>query len=144
MKFLLDENLSSRHAQTLRSKGHDAVSVVESGLCGADDSVVRDAAIAGGRILITLDGDFANMLRFPPAGTPGVVRFRLHPPTEEAIDAAIRSAVERLSGIDVAGKLVVVDERKIRIRGSRRPPADRSQAPHSPQPVDLIGQRPLV
>ena len=63
MKFLLDENLSPLHAQTLRSLGHDAVSVVELGLSGSADPVVRLAAIESGRILITLDGDFANMLR---------------------------------------------------------------------------------
>ena len=89
MRFLLDENLSPLHARTLRALGHDAVSVLELGLSGADDSLVRVAAMEGGRILVTLDGDFANILRYPPAGTPGVVRFRLHPPTEKAIDAAL-------------------------------------------------------
>ncbi len=117
MKLLLDENLSPLHARLLRSLGHDAVSVVELGLSGADDSIVRAAAIESGRILVTLDGDFANLLRYPPAQTPGVMRFRLHPATEEAIDAAIRWAVARLAETDVAGRLVVVDEKKIRIRG---------------------------
>ena len=60
MKFLLDENLSPLHARTLRALGHDALSVVELGLSGADDSVVRHAAIQAGRILVTLDGDFPN------------------------------------------------------------------------------------
>jgi predicted nuclease of predicted toxin-antitoxin system len=117
VKFLLDENLSPRHAETVRSWGYDALSVVESGLRGADDSIVRQAAIAGGRILITLDGDFGNVLRFPPSATPGVIRLRLHPPTEEAINAALRFAILRLTGMHLTGKLVVVDERKIRIRG---------------------------
>lgn len=48
MKFLLDEKLSSRQAETVRELGHDAVSVAESGLAGADDSAVRLAAIEGG------------------------------------------------------------------------------------------------
>jgi predicted nuclease of predicted toxin-antitoxin system len=102
--------------RTLRSVGHDAVSVVELGISGADDVAVRAAAIEGGRILVTLDGDFANVLRYPPAETPGVLRFRLHPATEAAIDTAIRWAVTRLSDTDMAGELVVVDEKKIRIR----------------------------
>jgi predicted nuclease of predicted toxin-antitoxin system len=117
VKFLLDENLSPLHATTLRALGHDAVSVVELGLSGADDPVVRHAAIQQERILVTLDGDFANVLRFPSAETPGVVRFRIHPATEEAIDAALRLAIPRLAQMSLAGKLVVVDERKIRIRG---------------------------
>ena len=77
---------------------------------------MRAAAVESGRILVTLDGDFANTLRYPPAETPGVLRFRLHPATEEAIDTAIRWAVDRLAGEQVAGKLVVVDGKRIRIR----------------------------
>jgi predicted nuclease of predicted toxin-antitoxin system len=117
MKLLLDENLSPLHVRLLREMGHDATSVVELGLSGAEDSVVRHTAIQAERILITLDGDFANVLRYPPAATPGVIRIRVHPPTEEAIVAALRYAMPRLAGMSLAGKLVVVDERKIRIRG---------------------------
>jgi predicted nuclease of predicted toxin-antitoxin system len=116
VKFLLDENLSPLHARTLGELGHDAVPVAALGLCGADDSVVRAAAIERGRILVTLDGDFANVLRYPPAGTPGVLRFRLHPATEEAIDAALRWAVPRLAGTRLEGKLIVADGKRIRIR----------------------------
>lgn len=117
MKFLLDENLSPRHARTLCALGHDAVSVVGLGLSGAPDCEVRATAIGSGRALITLDGDFANVIRYPPAETPGVIRLRLHPPTEDAIDSALRWLVARLAAVNLDGKLVVVDERKIRIRG---------------------------
>lgn len=116
MKYLLDENLSPLHAATFRSLGHDAVSVVELGLSGADDAQVRSVAIESGRILVTLDADFANLLRYPVAGTPGVLRFRLHPATEVAIEVAIRWALLRLASVAVDGKLVVVDGRRIRIR----------------------------
>ena len=59
----------------------------------------------------------ANVLRFPPSETPGVVRFRIHPATEKAIDTALRWAIPRLAHASLAGKLVAVDERRIRIRG---------------------------
>jgi predicted nuclease of predicted toxin-antitoxin system len=116
VKFLLDENLSYLHAATLRGRGHDAVTVVEMGLGGADDSVVRATALNSKRILVTLDGDFANVQRYPPAGTPGVIRLRLHPATEQPIDEAIRRVVARLADISIAGKLAVVDQARIRIR----------------------------
>jgi predicted nuclease of predicted toxin-antitoxin system len=96
--------------------GHDAVSVVELGLSGTGDSMVRATAIEDGRIPIALDGDFANVLRFPPAGTPGVLRLRVHPATERKIDIALRWAILRLAGMDLHGKLIVVDGRRIRIR----------------------------
>jgi predicted nuclease of predicted toxin-antitoxin system len=69
------------------------VSVLELGVAGASDPDVRLRAIATGRILVTLDGDFANVLRYPPSSTPGVIRLRLHPPTEEAISAALSWAI---------------------------------------------------
>lgn len=117
MKFLLDENLSPLHARTVRDLGHDAVSVVEIGLSGADDQDVRVAAIEQDRVLVTLDADFANVLRYPPAETPGIVRLRIHPAIEEAIDTMLRRAIPRIAEISVGGKLVVVDERRIRVRG---------------------------
>ncbi len=119
MRFLLDENLSPLHARTVCD--HDAVSVVEIGLSGADDEDVRAAAIAQDRVLLTLDADFANVLRYPPAETPGVVRFRIHPATEEAIDEMLRRSIPRIAGIITSGKLVVVDERRIRVRGHQPP-----------------------
>jgi len=117
VKLLLDENLSSQHANTLRKLGHDTVSVVTSGLSGAADSVVRAFAIKGDRILITLDADFANVSRYPPGNSPGVLRLRIHPATEGAIDALLRSTIPRLVGISLKAKLVVADSKRIRIRG---------------------------
>lgn len=70
MKILLDENLSPLHAVTVRALGYDAVSVAEIGLSGSDDATVRAVAIEQDRALITLDADFANVLRYPPANTP--------------------------------------------------------------------------
>jgi len=68
VKLLLDENLSQKHAAALRKQGHDAIAVIEAGLCGESDNKIRAFAIESGRILLTLDADFANILRFPPAG----------------------------------------------------------------------------
>jgi predicted nuclease of predicted toxin-antitoxin system len=117
VKFLLDENLSPRHAKTLRGSGFDAISVVEAGLAGDSDSAVRGFAITSDRVLVTLDGDFANIVRYPPGETPGVIRLRLRPPTELAITSALQRVMRLLTSVDLRGKLATVDEDKIRIRG---------------------------
>jgi hypothetical protein len=57
------------------------------------------------------------MLRYPPVETSGVIRLRLHPATEDAVDTTLRWAIEKLEGFDLTGKLAVVDENKIRMRG---------------------------
>lgn len=86
-------------------------------LSGASDPTVRAAAIAEGRVLVTLDADFGNVVRYPPIETPGVIWLRLHPPAEEAIREAIDRCLNKLGKNDLAGKLVVVDADKIRVRG---------------------------
>lgn len=116
MKLFLDENLSPQHAFELRSDGHDAVAVVEVGLSGAPDERVLRFAVENGRVLVTLDADFANVIRFPPERTVGVVRLKVYPATEEKIRQAIRRALLFLQNIDISGRLAVVDEDKIRIR----------------------------
>lgn len=117
MTFLFDENLSPRHAGRLRSLGYDAIAVSEAGLSGASDPLVRSFAIETGRVLVTMDADFGNILRYPAAETPGVIWLRLHPPTEAAITAAVARVLEKLGAQNLTGKLVVVDEDKIRVRG---------------------------
>jgi predicted nuclease of predicted toxin-antitoxin system len=116
LKLFLDENLSPKHAAELRTEGHDAVAVLEVGLSGATDEQVLHFAVEDGRVLVTLDADFANVMRFPPEQTLGVVRLKVHPATEGRIRQAIRRALLYLENIDIAGRLAVVDEDKIRIR----------------------------
>ncbi len=117
MRLLLDENLSPRHAASLNIKGYAAISVAEANLCGASDEAVRDFAVREGRILVTLDADFGNIRRFSPANTPGVIWLRLARPTEARIAAALERAVLALSEHDMQGRLAVVDDDKIRLRG---------------------------
>ena len=116
MKLLLDENLSPQHARELRSEGYDACAVAEIGLSGKPDEHIRQYAIDTGRILLTLDADFANIVRFPPEKTPGVMRLKVHPPTEERIRQTIRRALLQLRDANLTGCLAVVDADKIRIR----------------------------
>ena len=54
----------------MRTEGHDAIAVLEVGLSGATDELVLRFAVENGRVLVTLDADFANVMRFPPEQTP--------------------------------------------------------------------------
>jgi predicted nuclease of predicted toxin-antitoxin system len=116
VKLLLDENLSPYHAGYLREQGHDAISVTETGLSGAPDERVRAFAIESGRVLVTLDADFGNILRFPPAHTPGVIRLKIHPPTEEAIREQLQKTLRVLKDRSLVDCLAVSHGDVIRIR----------------------------
>ena len=116
MRLFLDENISPLHARELRFEGYDAVAVVEAGLSGASDERVLEFAVKEDRILLSLDADFANILRFPAENTPGLLRLRLHPPTEQAIRDTLRKALLLLKNVELRGRLAIVEPNKIRIR----------------------------
>ena len=116
MRLWLDENLSPLHAAALRVNGYEAISVSETGLSGEPDQKVREFAIQENRVLVTMDADFANMLRYPPTGTPGVIRLKIHPPTEEAIRLQILRTLEVLKDTELTNCLAVSHGEVIRIR----------------------------
>jgi predicted nuclease of predicted toxin-antitoxin system len=100
--------ISSQHAVL--------VAVIEAGLSGKPDDAIRSYAIESGRVLMTLDADFANILRFPPAAPPGIVRLKIHPPTELAIRELIQRTLHALKDTPLAGCLAVSQGEVIRIR----------------------------
>jgi len=112
----MDENISPKNARDLQAEGYDVLALLDVGLSGAADENVRQFSIESNRILVTLDADFANVIRFPPEGTPGVGRLRTHPPVEAAIREALRRVLLLLNNTDLNGRLAVVDKQKIRIR----------------------------
>jgi predicted nuclease of predicted toxin-antitoxin system len=55
VKLTLDENLSRRAANLIRTAGHDPVTVGSRGLRGAADETLFEVCKREGRTLITLD-----------------------------------------------------------------------------------------
>lgn len=76
MRFLLDENVSYRVASHLKAAGHDAVHVSEVGLTSADDLVILARARDEGRVLVSGDHDFVQMLFASGATYPSLVLVR--------------------------------------------------------------------
>ena len=61
MRFLADENVSRQVVERLRADGHDVIAVTQSGQ-GVSDKHVVEMANAEGRILITEDRDFGELV----------------------------------------------------------------------------------
>lgn len=70
MRFLLDDNLSPRLAEPLRTAGHDVVHVRDIDMRCAADVLVIEAARADGRVLISADTDFGALLARHKAVVP--------------------------------------------------------------------------
>ncbi|MBK9169301.1 MAG: hypothetical protein IPM24_17815 [Bryobacterales bacterium] len=65
---------------------------------------------------VTLDGDFANILRFPPGGAPGVIRPTVHAATEGAIRQQIERALRLLRTTPLDGCPAVSHGDIVRVR----------------------------
>jgi len=80
MRFKVDENLPNEVAVLLRRSGHEATTVHEQGLAGADDRAILSACRTVGETLLSLDLDFAD-IRLPPSTFSSgivVIRSRVH------------------------------------------------------------------
>lgn len=117
LPLLADECVYKVTIDFLCSLGCDVVTVQELGLAGASDDVVIDKALALGRVLLTRDMDFGNILLYPPAQYLGIVVLKMSPTTVDDVHQVLKQALDQAQ--DVRGALLVVDKSKFRIRRLR-------------------------
>ncbi len=115
MKVKLDENLGTRGAQVLREGGCNVATVVAQDLCASSDEKLIEVCRAEGRVLVSLDKGFSSILRFPPERYAGIVVLRLPEPLTPAVtDNALRRFLVASAGQNLAGRLWIVDARRVR------------------------------
>ena len=116
MKLKLDENLSRLLKSSLAALGHDVDNVADEGLLSRPDSDIAAAAKAEGRMLMTLDLDFADLRRFPPGSHPGIILFRPVSYGPSDVNRMVEEFVRETDSAGFEGCLVVVEPGKIRVR----------------------------
>lgn len=116
MRFKIDENLPAEYASLLRDAGWEADTVGGEGLSGAGDEAVARRSREEGRILITLDLDFANPLTYPPAVTPGVIVLRPNRQDKLTLFGLLRRLIGVLKERSPAQQLWIVEPDRIRLR----------------------------
>lgn len=120
MKIKLDENLGSLGADVLTAAGHAVSTVLEQRIGGIEDQALYEACRAAGQLLVTLDRDFGEVLRFPPEDTQGIVvldcRGRLSP---TSIRRRIDDLARLLEDQDVVGRLWIVEPGRLRIHSRK-------------------------
>ena len=116
MRFKLDENLPVEVADMFRGAGHDALTVLDQGLMGAQDSDIAAICMREHRVLVTFDTDFADIRTYPPDAYPGLVVFRLDDQARDHVLKIGARLLKVLSGADLSGQLWIVEESRIRVR----------------------------
>ncbi len=115
MKFKFDENLAARLAAPLVASGHDISTVPAQRLSGRPDETIHAVCQAEDRVLVTLDLDFSNPLRFPVAGTPGIIVLRPPRPLLRLIARLLEELPAILRREQPAGKLWILQPGRLRV-----------------------------
>jgi predicted nuclease of predicted toxin-antitoxin system len=116
MLFKLDENLPESLVADLKAAGHDATTAFQEHLGGTEDPTLAGHAAQEGRVLASFDLDFADIRRYPPGTHPGIVVFRLRSQDIASCHAAFARLLANVAEADFAGNLIIVEDRRIRIR----------------------------
>ena len=117
MRFKIDENLPNDVAAVLTRSGHDVATVHGQGLVGAGDDTIGAVSQREGRILITLDLDFADIRTFRLEQSPGLVVIRAKIQEARHVLRIIEKLIPMLGREPLSGSLWIVDETSVRIRG---------------------------
>jgi predicted nuclease of predicted toxin-antitoxin system len=119
VKFKLDENLGVRTQKIIRDAGHDIQTVYEEAISGISDDQLFSFCQNEQRVLLTLDLDFANVLRFPPEKTEGIVVIRLpRNPSLPLLEQLVRQFLLALEQIPIENKLWIVELGRVRVHQS--------------------------
>lgn len=117
MRFKIDENLPADLGKALVSAGHEAATVHEERLQGVDDKPLLTVCDKEQRAIITLDVDFGNIRTYPPDRHHGIVVLRLSRQDKPYVLRCFRQVLVLLAKEPLAGKLWIVEDARVRIRG---------------------------
>lgn len=119
MKFKLDENFGTRTQSIFATSGHDVQTVLNESLGGAPDQQLFQMCQNERRCLVTLDLDFANVFRFPPADTAGIAVIRAPKnPNLVTLEQLVQQLLRALEEMSIDGKLWIVEIGRVRIHQS--------------------------
>jgi predicted nuclease of predicted toxin-antitoxin system len=121
MRGKVDENMPIESAGVLRTAGWECDTVLDEGLGGAEDPDVAARCQADGRVLFTLDMDFADIRAYPPSAYVGIVVFRPVKPSRDSVLAMLQQLIPVLTSEWAEHRLWIVEPGRVRIREGGRP-----------------------
>jgi predicted nuclease of predicted toxin-antitoxin system len=114
MKWLADECVAALLVRKLRDLGHDVEYIAEIARRSPDVDVIG-RAIAEGRLLLTDDKDFGELIVRRGRLPPGLVLLRTSEEQSAIRWERLREAVERFDQ-ELFGRITVIQSNKIRFR----------------------------
>ena len=116
MKFLLDMGISPKTVDFLRNLGYDAIHLHDLESDRSTDPAVLQMARNEGRILLTHDLDFGELIAASGADTPSVIIFRLRNMNPRNVNRFLKGIITEHRKALEKGAIVSVTEGQVRIR----------------------------
>jgi predicted nuclease of predicted toxin-antitoxin system len=116
MRFLADMGVAQRTVEWLRAEGHDAVHLRDEGLQRMPNGQIFDKAAAEGRIVLTFDLDFGEIVALSGGRRASVILFRLHNTRTSHVIDRLQKVLKDSSDALEQGAIVVVEESRHRTR----------------------------
>ena len=114
MRWLADECVDAPLVARLREAGHDTVYLAEAAPSAVDTDIVA-LAQREGRLLLTEDKDFGDLVIRRRAAVPGLVLLRIDPRQRHLKWARVEAAIARYGDL-LLGRYTVVEESRFRSR----------------------------
>jgi len=119
LRFFIDQCVPRSVSESLREVGH-TVELLSSHLpINAKDPDVINCAQGLDAVLVTLNGDFTNIINYPPAHFGGIIALQVknHPESLPAIVIRLLTYLGEYSEVEHwTGKLFLVEAHRIRIK----------------------------
>jgi predicted nuclease of predicted toxin-antitoxin system len=115
MKFLLDQDVYALTARFLREQGHDVVTASELGMSRAQDEQLLKTAGELGRVFVTRDRDYGNLVFKKSLGN-GVIYLRVLPSELNQVHDEMGKVLSEYTEEELVKLFVVIEADGHRVR----------------------------
>ncbi len=119
LRFFADHCVANQVVNALRAAGHEVLRLKEYMPVESRDTAILDKAKDLAAILLSLNGDFADIVAYPPAQFGGIVALQIrdHPEiTRVVVDRLLLYTAAHPYQKDYRGKLLLVEAHRLRIK----------------------------
>ncbi len=116
MKFLADMGIAQSTVHWLLENGYNAIHLREENFHRATDTEILNKAKNEGRIVLTCDLDFGNLMAASSRFSPSVIIFRLENEKPDNINRRLKQVLNESANALEKGAIISVEEIRHRVR----------------------------
>ncbi len=116
MRIIADVHIRPATVQHLNSLGHDVIRSSEILPEEAPDQEIIERAVATGRVILTEDLDFTDIIAISGATQPSLITLRLTDASADYVNRILEYVLPGLEQLVTTGIIATVEDERVRIR----------------------------